>query len=149
MRVAHEHIAEWSLNPAIFDGERCFVIPKWINLAPSKADNYFGDWFFDTPQPEQSPQEEKSADMWLTTMWDAEQTYRRARDLGWSEPETRVLLPQSVAGKLSICADVAGWRRILKACAERHTSSEVFNAVVPLLRELQTKFPVVFDDIAV
>ena len=61
----------------------------------------------------------------------------------------RGILPNDLKTELVMSANLREWRHFLKIRTEKHAHPELRRVTVPLLKELQKKIPVVFDDIPV
>lgn len=88
-------------------------------------------------------------DIWLSAMFEAETNYFRLIDSGATPQEARLILPLSLKSELIVSANYREWRHILKLRTAKDAHPQMREVMVPLLRELQRKIAVVFDDILV
>ena len=89
---------------------------------------------------------------WCRAMVAAENAYFTLLDQGCTPQEARDVLPTSLKTELVVTANYREWRHILKLRAAGTTGKphpQMVEVMLPLLKELQTKIPVVFDDIAI
>lgn len=80
----------------------------------------------------------------------AERKYLRLLELGVSPQIARSVLPTSTKADITITTNYREWRHILNLRAAGTTGTphpQIAEVMVPLLKELQEKIPVVFDDI--
>lgn len=88
--------------------------------------------------------------VWLDTMARAEKTYMYAvSDLGMTAQEARDLLPHSIKSELICSTNLREWRHILKLRTAKTAHPQMREVMIPLLKELKTKIPVIFDDIEI
>ena len=99
---------------------------------------------------ENSPSEIMDYEAWYTAMEECEKSYFKLLNKGHSPQEARAVLPNSLKTDIVVTANLREWRHILKLRAEGTTGKphpQMIEVMVPLLKELQEKIPVVFDDI--
>lgn len=84
---------------------------------------------------------------WWTAMSDTEFWYLNQIKLGRKPEEARCLLPNSVKTELVMTANYREWRHFLKLRTDRAAHPQMRELAIPLLAELQSKIPVIFDDI--
>ena len=82
----------------------------------------------------------------------AEDVYLLMLKYGASPQEARSILPNSIKADITMTANYREWRHILNLRAAGTTGKphpQMSEVMVPLLKELQSKIPVLFDDIEV
>lgn len=87
---------------------------------------------------------------WWTAMNNAEVSYFALLENGATPQEARSVLPNSTKTEIVITANYREWRHILNLRAVGITgkpSPQMTEVMVPLLKELQDKLPIIFDDI--
>lgn len=84
---------------------------------------------------------------WLVAMASAESAYLDLLNAGASAQEARSVLPNSVKVQIVISANYREWRNIFKLRTAKAAHPQMREVMIPLLKELQEKIPVVFDDI--
>ena len=89
---------------------------------------------------------------WLNAMKVAEDTYMALIRNGRTPQEARCVLPHSVKTEVILTSNYREWRHFFKLRAARVTGPahpQMEELTVPLLEELKTLIPVVFDDIII
>lgn len=89
---------------------------------------------------------------WLNTMKSAEEEYLKMLELGYTPQEARSVLPNSLKTEIVMTANLREWRHFFKLRAGDATGAahpQMKEVTIPLLEELKTLIPVVFDDIKV
>ena len=79
-------------------------------------------------------------------------TYLDIIKTGATPEQARSVLPMSIKSEIVVTANYREWRHILNLRASGTTGNphpQMLEVMVPLLKELQRKIPVVFDDIEV
>lgn len=90
--------------------------------------------------------------VWKNAMQEAERTYFKMLELGFSPQEARAVLPNSTKTELVMTANLREWRHFFKLRASDATGAahpQMKEVTIPLLAELKTMIPVIFDDIIV
>ena len=98
--------------------------------------------------------EEDSVDMenWIGICMEVEKRYLQLIKNGRTPQEARAVLPTSLKTEIVMSANLREWRHFFKLRAEGTTGKphpQMLEVTVPLLKELQERIPVVFDDIVV
>ena len=84
---------------------------------------------------------------WLGAMADAQCAYFDLLNSGASPQEARSVLPNSLKTEVVMTANYREWRNFFKLRTAKAAHPQMREVTIPLLRELQSKIPVVFDDI--
>ena len=84
---------------------------------------------------------------WLCAMSDAQCAYFDLLNSGASPQEARSVLPNSLKTEVVMTANYREWRNFFKLRTAKAAHPQMREVTIPLLRELQSKLPVVFDDI--
>lgn len=79
----------------------------------------------------------------------AERRYMELLDCGATPQEARAVLPNSLKTEVVMTANYREWRNFFKLRTTRAAHPQMREVAVPLLRELQERIPVVFEDIVV
>ena len=95
------------------------------------------------------PIDNKDDAVWEFAMHNAEMTYLRMIDNGYTPQEARAVLPNSLKTEVVMTANLREWRTVLKQRTSKAAHPEMRRLMIPLLKELQEKIPIVFDDIEV
>ena len=86
---------------------------------------------------------------WLSAIQDAEKHYLRMIELGATPQIARGVLPISTKTELVITANYREWRSFLKLRTPKNVHPQMLEITRPLLGELKTLLPIIFDDIEV
>lgn len=126
-----------------FGGELSFIQPYYIPDPPEKD-------AMDEAQDEILAELEKEnyiyAD-WFWTCYDAEERYRDMITNGMRPEQARCVLPLCLKTEIVVTANYREWRNIFKLRTPVAAHPQMRELMCPLLKELQSKIPVVFDDI--
>lgn len=87
---------------------------------------------------------------WDHSMEVAETSYKNMLDMGATPQEARAVLPNSLKTEVVMTANLREWRHFfsLRACgATGKPHPQMLEVAVPLLKEIKSLIPVVFDDL--
>lgn len=84
---------------------------------------------------------------WAAGCMIAEREYFDLLDWGCSPQEACAVLPNSLKTEIVMTANIREWRHFLQLRTSPAAHPQMRELVIPLLRELQKKLPVCFDDI--
>ena len=84
---------------------------------------------------------------WSLAVSFAEKEYFALLDCGCTPQEARSVLPNSIKTEVVMTANLREWRHFLKLRTAKAAHPQMRELTVPLLKELQERIPVVFDDI--
>jgi thymidylate synthase (FAD) len=118
-----------------FSNELTFIIPSWF-----KSD-LVGR--FEIIQGTEDPAERN----WMSAMLDAEQYYNTLIGYGWSPGQARSVLPNSLKTEIVVTANLREWRTIFQQRCASGAHEQMRELMHPLLAEMKSKIPVVFDDL--
>ena len=85
--------------------------------------------------------------IWADIMLYAEARYKRLRDAGWSPQWARSVLTNSLKTEVVMTANFREWRHFFKLRTSAAAHPQMREVAIPLLKEMQSKIPVMFDDI--
>jgi len=86
-------------------------------------------------------------DAWKAACEATEQAYFDLLNWGLSPQEARAVLPNSLKTEVVMTANIREWRHILKLRCSKAAHPQMREVATQLLKELQEKIPVLFDDI--
>lgn len=86
---------------------------------------------------------------WKSAMRMAESHYFDLLTQGATPQEARSVLPNSLKTEIIMTANIREWRHFLKLRTSSAAHPQIREVAVPLLKELQEKIPILFDDIEV
>ncbi len=91
----------------------------------------------------------KACQQWEDAMRSAEKSYFSLMEAGATPQEARSVLPNSTKTEITMTANYREWRNFFKLRTDKAAHPQMREVAVPLLKELQEKLPIVFDDIIV
>jgi len=80
-------------------------------------------------------------------LWEAEQSYNRLLNLGWSPQQAREVLPNALKTEIVVQANLREWRHIFKLRCSPKAHPQMVALMKPLLKEVKERIPVLYDDI--
>lgn len=89
----------------------------------------------------------KAYEAWQELCERAEETYKELLSYGVQPQQARSVLPNSTKTEIVMTANLREWRHFLKLRTAKAAHPQMRELTVPLLKELQQRIPVVFDDI--
>ena len=84
---------------------------------------------------------------WYQAMGDAEKHYMKMMELGATPQIARSVLPNSTKTEITITANYREWRNFFKLRVPSTAHPQMREVTIPLLKELKTRLPIIFDDI--
>jgi len=75
-----------------------------------------------------------------------EQMYRALRKAGWPCEDARQVLPIGIKSQITMTANFREWRHIFFLRCARDAHWEIRRAMINLLKDVQKRIPIVFDD---
>jgi len=85
--------------------------------------------------------------IWRKAMKEAENAYFDLLDIGLMPQEARAVLPNSTKTEVVVSANYREWRHILRLRTAMDAHPQIRLLMRQLLADLQTRIPVIFDDI--
>lgn len=107
-----------------YKGDMEFIMPVWYNKASAKQKYVFEG-----------------------SLRSAETTYASLLDSGWRPEQAREVLPNALKTEIVIKGNIREWRHIFTLRCAKASHPQMRALMIPLLEELKTKLPVVFDDL--
>jgi thymidylate synthase (FAD) len=89
----------------------------------------------------------KQYDCWYTACAIAERTYLTLLKDGLAPQMARSVLPNSLKTEIVITANPREWRKIFSLRTPETAHPQMREVMIPLLKELKVRIPVLFDDI--
>lgn len=86
---------------------------------------------------------------WAEACETAEREYFTLLDWGCTPQEARAVLPNSLKTELIMTANLREWRHFFKLRTSPAAHPQMYEVTIPLLKEVQEKIPVVFEDLEV
>lgn len=122
-----------------FNNELTFIIPPWLGESTETLDSYFNN---------QEAELSNSTSAWIASLLLAEASYLKLLSLGWKPEQARSVLPNSLKTEIVVTANFREWRTIFKQRTASTAHPQMREIMVPLLLEVNSIVPVVFEDIA-
>jgi thymidylate synthase (FAD) len=121
-----------------YKGGCTFIIPPWISFEPGE---------YSKDQPSSIDLGNDSDLTWYNGMLQAEKNYQFLISNGWSPQQARSVLPNSTKTEIVVTANFREWRHIFKLRTSKAAHPQMREIMNPLLKEVQEKIPVIFDNI--
>lgn len=135
---------------------------RYCNYSKDKFDNgitFIKPFFFDTRNLEKNGLYKISDEemtklrykeiLWENQMKSAEEAYLKLIGEGATPQEARSVLPNSTKTEITITANYREWRNFFKLRTAKAAHPQMVQVTRPLLKELKTRLPIIFDDIEV
>ena len=116
-------------------GHVTFVIPPWVDVEPCESIvplTIIGN---------------RSINIWLSAMNNAEHTYQALRKEGWRPEQARSVLPNSLKTEIVCTYNLREWRHFFKLRTADTAHPQMREITIPMLADFKRKIPVIFDDI--
>jgi thymidylate synthase (FAD) len=138
--VRHRHcsFAQESTRYVRYDGQMEFIKPVWC------SDHLLGTWSKQSDVPPDASPAEK---VWMASMERAEQDYNLLLNTGWKAQQAREILPNSLKTEIVVKANIREWRHIFALRCAKASHPQMVDLMRSLLKAVQKKVPVVFDDL--
>jgi len=130
--------AQESTRYVRYDGSMAFIRPVWSD------ERLLREWDRDTPVPEGLTKGDR---IWLAAMCRAEEEYTQLLQEGWKAQAAREILPNSLKTEIVVKANIREWRHIFALRCAKSSHPQMVELMRPLLADLKSKLPVVFDDL--
>lgn len=137
VNITQESTRYCSYNKDKFGNQVTFIIPNWLqDIEPGEYTSLdLGRY----SEPTSS---------WLITMFYLESRYMQlTKEFKWTAQQARCVLPNSLKTEIVVTANLREWRHIFKMRTALDAHPQMREVMVPLLEELKSKIPVVFDSI--
>ena len=122
-----------------FDNQITFIIPNWISdeqidmVQRMNERNYI--------------KIDETTRTWYHLMLECEQSYNMLIKLGWQPQQARAVLPNSLKTEINVKMNLRSWRNFFRLRVANAAHPQMRELTRPLLDELKTKIPIIFDDI--
>lgn len=87
--------------------------------------------------------------LWYNECQRAEDTYFKLLECGATPQEARDVLPTSLKTEVYMTANFREWRQIFKLRTAPDAHPQIREVMIPLLKEMQERIPILFSDISV
>ena len=128
-----------------FDNQLTFIIPPWCDIAEGEYQvRFFGST---VSNPHDIPIFEDNDLVWFLAMARAEKSYKDLINNDWKAQEARSVLPNSIKTEIVVTANLREWRTIFSQRCAIAAHIQMRELMQPLLAEVQSKIPVIFNEI--
>ena len=86
---------------------------------------------------------------WKSACECAEERYFNLLKMGATPQEARTVLPNSLKTEITVTANYREWRNFFKLRTAEASHPQMREITIPLLKEIKTLIPIIFDDIEV
>ncbi|NCD06235.1 MAG: FAD-dependent thymidylate synthase [Spirochaetia bacterium] len=123
-----------------FGNNLTFIMPYWIKESIQELLDYsYGYHGNGNPS--------KEATIWINSLKLIEKSYLSLLELGWQPQQARSILPNSLKTEIAVTANLREWRTIFKQRTSKTAHPQMRELMIPLLNELKSIIPVIFNDI--
>jgi len=84
---------------------------------------------------------------WFMAMKETEKSYFQLLEMGLPAQAARGVLPNDLKTEINVKANLREWRQIFKLRCSPAAHPDMRRVMIPLLRELKERIPIIFDDI--
>lgn len=89
----------------------------------------------------------KEFDIWKSAMENAEKSYMAMMENGSKPENARGVLPIDIKTEIVITTNIREWKHIFELRTSKAAHPSMRELMIPLLKEFQSKIPVIFDNI--
>jgi thymidylate synthase (FAD) len=87
-------------------------------------------------------------DIWEKAIRRAEKAYMQLLEQGASPQQARSVLPNSLKTEIVMTANLREWRHVFRLRCQKAAHPQIREVMLGLLTEMQSRIPVLFDDLA-
>lgn len=132
-----------------FGNELTFILPPWVDDIQLGYHSSIAicEQYESIPVGQKFTDGEDCEIVFLVSLANAEISYNNLLMLKWTPQQARSVLPNSLKTEIIVTANIREWRTIFKQRTASGAHPQMRELMCPLLDELKTIIPVVFDDI--
>ena len=132
-----------------FGNELTFILPPWVDDIQLGYHSSIAicEQYTSIPVGQKFTDGEECEIVFLASLANAEISYNNLLMLKWTPQQARSVLPNSLKTEIIVTANIREWRTIFKHRTASGAHPQMRELMCPLLDELKTIIPVVFDDI--
>jgi thymidylate synthase (FAD) len=128
-----------------FDNQLTFIIPPWVDIEELECRvSFFGNTI---SNPHDLPILADNDLLWFLAMARAERSYNDLIREGWKAQEARSVLPNSLKTEIVVTVNLREWRTIFSQRCAIAAHPQMRELMQPLLVEVQSKIPIIFNEI--
>jgi len=122
-----------------YKGGVTFIVPPWVDIEEGDYSNINHLLKFHGHTP---------ADVkWFYAIEHATESYCVLLSKGWSPQQARSVLPNSLKTEIIMTANLREWMHVFKLRTSKAAHPQMRELMIPLLEEMKTLVPVIFDNI--
>jgi thymidylate synthase (FAD) len=114
-----------------------YIIPPWINISE-------GEYTDSSNMPKYLSLIDKE---WFNYLLSNEKEYNIFIESGWTPQQARGVLPLDLKTEVVTTMNLREWRYMLELRTSKAAHPQMVEIMTPLTKELQTKIPLIFDNI--
>jgi thymidylate synthase (FAD) len=118
-----------------------FILPPWVNIEEGEYSN------MDLKEIHTIGSNGDTS--WFMSMLNAESTYLGEINAKWQPQQARSVLPNSLKTEIVVTSNLRHWREIFKQRTAKAAHPQMREIMIPLLKEMKNRIPIIFDDIKV
>lgn len=122
-----------------FDNQVTVILPPWVSEEDYTSMKELNEEGFGKM--------DKASRIWYTQCLTACSNYLLLLETGWRPEQARSVLPMSLKTEVVVTANLREWRLIFKQRTSKKAHPQMRELMIPLLGDLKTLLPIVFDDI--
>ncbi len=111
---------------------------RYCNYAGKAMDFIETVWFGEDPEGDR---------LWEQHMLVSEIVYNKLITRGWTPQKARTVLPNSLKTEIVVSTNLREWRHIFKMRCSAAAHPQMRELMLPLLQEVRTLVPIIFDEI--
>jgi thymidylate synthase (FAD) len=123
-----------------YKGGVTFIIPSWVDMEECKIIDY-------TSVGNTNTNYEFTTCLFLNSLLQSEAAYLNLLESGYSPQQARAVLPNSLKTEIVCTANFREWRHVFTLRCSKAAHPQMRELMIPLLEEVKTLVPVIFDDI--
>ena len=120
-----------------YKGGVTFVIPPWMNIRPGKY----------TSECLKNKDYGIEEILWLSSMLEAETTYRTFLTINWSPQQARSVLPNSLKTEIVVTANFREWKHIFSLRCSKRAHPQMREIMLPLFNKMKSLLPEIFESV--
>ncbi len=128
-----------------FGNQLTFIIPEWL------PDLEEGEYYYNISNEVCHDKKpfviDEITSKFIKELLEIENLYMTLIKNGWTPEKARYILPNGIKTEIVVTANLREWRHILKLRTEVYSHPQMREIMRPLVSELKSKIPIIFDDI--
>jgi thymidylate synthase (FAD) len=121
-----------------------FIIPNWLKLKEGEFTN-----IEEILQSNNLKDDNSLEERYIFSLLQCEKSYLYLIEKGWQPQQARSVLPNSLKTEINIKMNLREWRHFFKLRTPTAAHPQMRELTIPLLKEFQSKIPIIFDDITI